>query len=130
MNENRGFTLVEVIGVIVVLSLITIVTVPSLTRTLKKNEQNKYNTYLNNVKIATENYFVRTILPEGEVTYSYDVTLGELIDAGYINETIINPNNSKTLSRDTIISVDKNIDGTFKYDIRECYKDGTCEGDE
>lgn len=128
MSKNRGFTLVEVIGVIIILSLIMIVAVPSLTRTLKRNEQKKYDTYLDNVKLAAENHFVRTILPSGDIEYPYEFTLGDLIDNGYITEVITNPsNNNKKLSRDTKISINKEVDGTFSYDVTECYSGETCE---
>ena len=120
MNK-RGFTLIEVIGVITVLSIILIVAVPSLTRTLKRNEQNKYNDFIDNLKIASENYVVK-LLKSGEVVNeTIYMTLGDLIDSGYINETVANPEYNKTLSRDTRIKAYKEVDGTYSYDIHECY---------
>ena len=120
MNK-RGFTLIEVIGVITVLSIILIVAVPSLTRTLKRNEQNKYNDFIDNLKIASENYVVK-LLKSGEVVNeAIYMTLGDLIDSGYINETVTNPEYNKTLSRDTRIKAYKEVDGTYSYDIHECY---------
>lgn len=123
MNK-KGFTLIEIIGVITVLALILIVAVPTLTRTLKRNEQSKYNNYIDNLKIAAESYLVNQ-LKEGQIfeadkDYTY-VSLGDLIDAGYVKESITNPSNDGKLSRDAKVKVIKELDGTFKYDFYEHY---------
>ena len=47
-NNNKAFTLIEVVGVITVLSLILLVSLPAITSTLKRNEQRKYDEYVNN----------------------------------------------------------------------------------
>lgn len=124
MKKQRGFTLIEVIGVITVLAIILIVAVPSLTKTLKRNEQNKYNDYIDNLKIAAENYVVDKLIEdqffeEGK-DYNY-ISLGDLIDAGYVKKTITNPENSKILSRDTRVKVYKESDDTYSYDVQEYY---------
>lgn len=126
MNKNKGFTLVEVIGVVLILSLVLIISVPSLTRTLKKNEQKKYNAYLDNIVLASENYFVRKVLKEESVD-SYTITLGDLIDEGYIKEVVVNPSNDKKLSRDTQINITKKVDNTYNYEVSPCYQDEVCE---
>lgn len=126
MNKNRGFTLVEVIGVVLILSLILIISVPSLTRTLKRNEQKKYDAYLDNVKLASENYFVTKVLKNDSVD-NYSIKLGDLIDEGYITEVITNPKNEKKLSRDTEINITKKEDGTYNYEVDPCYQGEACE---
>lgn len=127
MNK-KGFTLIEIIGVVTVLALILIVAVPSLTKTLKRNEQNKYKDYIDNLKIATENYVVGK-LKEGQFfetgkDYNY-ITLGDLIDQGYIKSTITNPENNKNLARDTRIKISKEADNTFSYDVQEYYNNSS-----
>lgn len=123
-KNSRGFTLIEIIGVITVLSIILVFSVPALTKTLKVNEQKKYDDYIDNLKIVTENYVVGK-LKEGQFfedskDYNY-VSLGNLIDSGYIKNTITNPENDKELSRDTRIKVYKEADGTYSYDVQEYY---------
>lgn len=121
MKKNRGFTLVEIIGVVVVLSIILIIAVPSLTKTLKKNEQNKYNDYIDSLEIAAENYVVDKLKLGETIDETLYITIGDLIDAGYVKNIIKNPENEGVLSRDTRISVIKEIDGTFKYNVEEKY---------
>ena len=124
MNK-KGFTLIEIIGVVTVLSLILIVAVPALTTTLKRNEQNRYDQVISTCKTAAENYVVSKLKEgaffEDDKDYNY-ISLGTLIDEGYINEVLINPKNNKNLSRDTRIKVLKQIDGTFNYVIQEYYQ--------
>ena len=116
MNK-KGFTLIEIIGIVVILSVIFIVAVPSLTKTLKKNEQNKYNDYIENLNIAAENYVVDK-LQAGETFNDYmEFTIGDLIDAGYIKEIITNPETNETITRDYKIKVTREVDDTFKYEI-------------
>lgn len=119
MSKQKGFTLIEIIGVVVILSLLLILTVPSLTKTLKRNEQNKYNDYIDNLKIAAENYVVNK-LKEGVVINDYIyITLGDLIDEGYVTDVVTNPITNKSLSRGKHIKVLKETDGTFKYEVIE-----------
>lgn len=124
MNKQKGFTLIEIIGVVTILSLILIVAVPSLTKTLKRNEEKKYNDYIENLNIAAENYAVNKLKKgqffEDGKDYNY-ISLGQLIDDGYIKDTIKNPENNKILARDSRIKVSKKVDGTFEYDVQEYY---------
>ena len=119
--NKKAFTLVEVIGVITILSLMLLVTVPALTKTLKRNEQKKYDAYIDNLKIVSETYVVKQLKEGIVIGDEYYITLGDLIDSGYVENTIVNPENENKLSRETKIKVSKNLDGSFKYDVKEHY---------
>lgn len=123
MKNRRGFTLIEMIGIITVLALILLVALPSMTKTLKRNEQKKYDNYINNLKMVSETYLVDQ-LQKKNITFKDDVTyftLGDVIDAGYVKDVITNPTNDKKIARDTRIKVTKNIDSTYSFDIQEYY---------
>ena len=125
MKNKKGFTLIEVIGIIAILALILIVAVPSMTKTLKRNEHKKYDNYINNLKLVSDSYLVdqlqkKNITFENDITY---FTLGDIIDAGYIKESITNPNNNKKITRDSRIKVTKNLDGTYSFEVQEYYND-------
>lgn len=125
MKNKKGFTLIEVIGIIAILALILIVAVPSMTKTLKRNEHKKYDNYINNLKLVADSYLVdqlqkKNITFENDITY---FTLGDIIDAGYIKESITNPNNNKKITRDSRIKVTKNLDGTYSFEVQEYYND-------
>lgn len=123
MKNKKAFTLIEMIGIITILALILVIALPSMTKTLKRNEQKKYDNYINNLKMVSESYLVdqlqRTLLTfNDDVTY---FTLGDLIDAGYVKDTIVNPSNDKKISRDTRIKVVRDIDNTYSFEIQEYY---------
>lgn len=123
MRRNKGFTLIEMIGIITVLAIILLVALPSMTKTLKRNEQKKYDNYITNLKLLSENYLVEQLQKEN-IRFKEDIayfTLGDMIDAGYVTEVITNPNNDKKISRDTRIKVTRNIDDTYSYDVQEYY---------
>lgn len=122
MNK-KAFTLIEMIGIITILALILLVALPSVTKTLKRNEQKKYDNYINNLKLVSESYLVDQ-LQKKNITFVDDISyfsLGDIIDAGYITDIIINPNNDKKISRDTRIKVTKNDDSTYSFDVQEYY---------
>ncbi len=123
MKDRKGFTLIEMIGIITLLAIILLVALPSMTKTLKRNEQKKYDNYINNLKLVSENYLVDQLQKNG-ITFTNDIayfTLGDIIDAGYVTETITNPNTEKKISRDTRIKATKNIDSTYSFDVQEYY---------
>lgn len=126
-NKKSGFTLIEIIGVVTILALILLVSVPALTKTLKKNEQKKYDSYVDNLKIATENYIVKQENLMSDITtigYTY-ITIQDLIDTKLINELAINPDTEEKLSRDTRIKITKDIDGTFNYEVQPYYNNAS-----
>ena len=116
MNK-KGFTLIEVIGVVTVLSIILIVAVPALTKTIKRNEQNKYDEFVSTYETAAENYLVDKF-KNGETFEEYMVfSMGELIDAGYIKEILVDPKNNEKITRDYNIKVTQKIDKTYEYKL-------------
>lgn len=125
MKNKKGFTLIEMIAIITLLALILLVALPSMTKTLKRNEQKKYDNYINNLKLISESYLVDQLQKEN-IIFKNDsayFTLGDIIDAGYIKETITNPDNNKKISRDTKIVVTKNLDSTYSFAVEEEYID-------
>lgn len=80
---KKGFTLVEMIGIIVILAAIILVTVPATINTLNKSNQKRFEAFKNNLKMVTENYIVdhkQTSLS------SLEITLQVLLDEHYIQE--------------------------------------------
>lgn len=85
MNK-RGFTLVELMGVLVILGVLLIFTVPTVTKTLKNSEKNEKAEYDNTVCLAVKSY----VEIKREV-YPFTISLGELRDEGYLSTSLKNP---------------------------------------
>lgn len=118
MKNKKGFTLVEIIGVIAVLSVIMLVTVPSILRTLKKSENEKYEAFLQNLYLATENYIVQnsTMYPElktvgGTTTVSIKVLREEKL----VKKQVINPKTNENILDTQGIKVTVQNDKTNQY---------------
>ena len=53
---KKGFTLIEMLGIITVLAVILLVTFPTLNRTLKTMKENTDDNFTNNLKVSVETY--------------------------------------------------------------------------
>lgn len=105
---KKGFTLAELIGVIVVLSLICLITVPAVSNVLKENKNSLCKTQLKNVLMAANSYASEnlTSMPvnDGETK---TITIGDLIENGYIDGTIKNPVNKEPFDEEIEITIEK-----------------------
>ncbi|CCY28305.1 MAG: prepilin-type N-terminal cleavage/methylation domain-containing protein [Acholeplasma sp.] len=117
---KKGFTLVELLGVVVLLGIIATIVVTIVDRSLKENRKNAYNIQINSIVENTKNYFADNpeLLPD--LSQSYTITLGDLKEKGYITKDVISPISSKKFSDDTIITVTNTNDGLrYEVDVKE-----------
>ena len=84
---NRGFTLVELLGVIVILSLIAIFVFPSVINTIKENDKS------DEYKIAmVENAAKLYIRDNGLSKTNRTICIGELVNGKYLTDLDIKEN--------------------------------------
>lgn len=106
---KKGFTLAELIGVIVVLALISLVTIPAVSKTLKQNKESLCESQLNNILSAAKAWGADHVfeLPSdsGETK---TITLGDLINGGYIEGDIENPVTKDIFAEGSEITITKN----------------------
>ena len=71
MNQ-KGFTLVELMGILVILGVIIVFTVPSITKTLKNSETNELKEYQNTICLAAKSYveLENKGFPENNIKFS------------------------------------------------------------
>ena len=53
---KKGFTLIEMLGIIAVLAVILLVTFPVMNNSLKKMKESTNNNFTNNLKVSAETY--------------------------------------------------------------------------
>lgn len=88
IENNKGFTLVEMIGIIILLTVIMLVVAPAMISTLKSTNTKRFNSFKDNLKIAVENYIVdNNKLSDNEVS----ITFKELLENNYIDEILSIP---------------------------------------
>ena len=81
MKNKRGFTLVEMIGIIILLTVIVLVVAPTMISTLKGSATKKFNSFKVNLKIVTESY-----IAESKQLENGSVKLDTLKELKYIEE--------------------------------------------
>lgn len=115
MNNQKGFTMVEVLGIITVLVLISLFTFPIITSLIKSTSNDKVEQFLETIYQASETY----------VEINYDnyknfengfISVKKLIDEGYLQKGLINPSTEiDILTEDGIIEITRDNDNSFKY---------------
>lgn len=93
---NKGFTLVELLGIISVLAIFMAVAMPSLIETNKKTIEQQKKTFRSNVSDACVTYL--EINPDNYKFVDSDgnaqiisLTVNDLIEKGYLKKSIVNP---------------------------------------
>ena len=107
MNK-KGFTLIEVLGVIILLAIVTTITVPAITRQIKKGNEESYNAQIKRIKTAADlyvsdnlNYFT------SECT---DIFLSTLQNNNYVDKDITNPLTNELFDKNMNIKVERGKD--------------------
>lgn len=124
MNK-KGFTLVELLGVITILGLLGLVVVPVISNIISDNKKSLYESQISNIKIGVANFVSENVfsldISEGE---SIGITLGKLQSMGYISEDIKDPITREFFDDDMVIIISKHSN-EFQYTV--CTSDVVCE---
>lgn len=112
--KNKGFTLVEVLGVLIILILIFMLVIPSVTKIISTSKDTVYQKQVNTILKASYDWSLKNIeiLPEKDNTVF--ITLSDLIVMGLIDETIIEQKTSEYFTNDLVISI-TNVGTNYEY---------------
>lgn len=99
MNK-KGFTLVEVLGVIVLISLIFLISYTTMLNTLKKSHNKIDENILDLLSVASRDYITDNQDQYPEVNNNvFCIDINTLIDNNYIDEDIIISQDNQILSK-------------------------------
>ena len=124
MQKKKGFTLIEVIGVIVIILLLFLLATPIIVNYVKDTKESAANVQLNTIKDSAKNWASAreniNLLPtkNGDCI---EVTLGELKSSGYIDFDITNPETNELYS-DSIKVVIRKENNNLTYEVNETDK--------
>ena len=129
MKNKKGFTLVEILVSIGLLALLGSVIAISLNRVFKDNNKKHYNEYVEKIKSSAMLFVNNTvdIINDLNDNSFKIITIGDLIDNGYVNDTLVNPNTDEKVGKEEKIQVSYDSDHelivTYPYtnDNKESY---------
>ncbi len=107
MNNSKGFSLVEILGVIVILSLLVVASFTILDGVAKRNIDRTYKTQLNKIldgAISYANSNNEVNIPSEEEKKA-TITLQTLFDEGIIDDNIKNPKTKKKILGTSTIEI-------------------------
>ena len=113
--KKKGFTLVELLGVIILLGILSAIAVPTIAKTIKSSREKAYQDQLGIMEAGARNWVADhvSLLPE-ENGASIMVTLGELREGGYVDKDLKNPKTKSYFSDESYVEI-KNLDGGYEY---------------
>lgn len=112
-KHKKAFTLVEIIGVLVILSIIALVAIPQIIRLYQRQNNMKYDQFVSNVTNSAELYLEQN--KDLYSTFPAYVSVGTLIDKGYLKYDIQDPKNKTVIDKTTFVLVQKEPDNTLMY---------------
>ena len=98
--NNKGFTLLEMMGVLILLTVILMVVIPNITNTIKKSNLDQLKEYENTFCLGAKTYVREENIT---VTGNYTVTGSILVSKSYISSSLINPDTKKNVTQERVI---------------------------
>ena len=118
--KNKGFTLVELLGVIVVLAIVGGIATLAITNYLGNSKEKVYRNYVATLKTTVEDYLIDDFAKNGNllpnVGGSRTFTLNDLIHAKVIEE-LKDPNGGTCNQTTTIVTVKRDVDTDINFNL-------------
>ena len=115
--KKRGFTIVELLGVIVILSIIAAIATPIVQKTLNNNRDKLYDIIKTQLKDYTKDYLAvntdRLPVDDGDTA---DITLEALKKNGNLQINVINPRTNNVISNQSYVKVTKK-NNNYTYEV-------------
>ena len=118
MKNEKGFTMVELLGIVAIIAAILVFTGPSIVGMLKRDEETEYNRFLEDLYLATETYIQLNISNYPELSNTggtSNVMVQSLIENGYVKASTVNPKTDEVIKKTDIVVVTKESDGSYTY---------------
>ena len=112
--NNKGFTMVEVLGVVTILVIISLFTFPIIS-SLTNDTTSKNKQFLDSLYQAAETYLEMNYerFKNNEISY---ISASKLIEEGLLSNNLINPNtNKRVIDEDGVVEATRDVDNSFKY---------------
>ncbi len=128
MKKQKGFTLVEILGVITILGVLALIAIPTIDNIITKNREKLYNSQIKTIEDGLKTWANANAmsLPE-DGDDALLLSLGILKLAGFVDEDIKDPNTNLCFSNDMLVSISAAKEGYAYYVDEESGLEGTEE---
>lgn len=109
---KKGFTLVEMLGIIVVLSILVLITYVGINSMRKDTSEKEFEDYKKTVYMASETYIEMENI---EVNGEYYIEINDLLSKSYIENIVKNPKTQKK-EYDAKVKVTKDQAGVLIFE--------------
>lgn len=108
MNNQKGFTMIELLATLVIIAIISTLTITAFSSYIKTTKEQKLKINENSIQEASILYVkeYREVLEKNNTTNAYCITVEELIQKGYLKENILD----NQIKKNSYIKVYKNED--------------------
>lgn len=115
--KSRGFTLVEVLGIIVVLGIIAVIATPVVQGTIEKNREKMFDVIMEQLTDSAKDWAAKNAsqLPNDNNEY-LDVSLGDLKTNGVLKINVQNPKSNNVFSDESFVRITRN-NNNFTYEV-------------
>ena len=112
---KKGFTLVELLGVIVILGLLSAVIIPKVGDSLQNSKETALLTQKDQIKKATKDFLIEhaELLEEND---TITIKLGTLKQEGYLPIDLKNPKTRKNISNESAITITK-LNNNYEIEV-------------
>ena len=127
MRNKKGFTLIELIGVIVIIALLALVITPVINNALKDSKTKLYESTIKNIELSAKDWFtdednVNKLPTNVENCY---INLSTLKDEGVVDLDIKNPKTGGLLDDSKINVLVTKVGSSYKFEVVD---DGSTSG--
>lgn len=117
MNK-KGFTLIEVLGVIILLGVLSMITVPVVRDLIKSSRKELYEEQIDQIENGLKNWAHDNIFLLPEDNSVITLSLGQLAQSGHVNYKIENPKNNKCFSTESELTITK-YNNNYVYEVKD-----------
>lgn len=125
--DKKGFTLIELIGVIVLIAILTVLATAPINNIIKKSKKELNEDQKKQIILATQNWAIdnKDKLPtRGKNTESIKITIEQLYNEGYLDNEVIDLNKDSKMSicshvNISLIDENKNSGNAYTYEFIE-----------
>lgn len=118
--KNKGFTLIEMLGVMTLLAIIFALIYPNAMEMLDKSKKQDYIEYERTIILATEAYInTNDDISMPATGNTVTVTFSDLMNSNYLSTNVMDPKTKKLVSSvpETKVKISVDTNGEYVYTI-------------